>query len=138
MAHSRYDCGPGCPVAASLDVIGGKWKGSILYLLLEGPTRFNVLQRLIGNIAERTLSLTLKDLQRDGLVARRVIDQAPPAVEYSLTQAGESLRPVLLALRDWGVARIVESGNALPDDREIRRIADGLERSAPIAPDGPR
>ncbi|MEO1329025.1 MAG: helix-turn-helix domain-containing protein [Pseudomonadota bacterium] len=124
MAHSRYDCGPGCPVAATLDLIGGKWKGSILYLLLDGPLRFNVLRRLMGDVAERTLSLALKDLQASGLIARRVIDQAPPAVEYRLTEAGETLRPAIIALRDWGLRRLVDQGAAIPDDRELRRLAE--------------
>ncbi len=127
MAHARYDCGPGCPVAASLDVIGGKWKGSILYLLLDGPVRFNALQRLLGEVATRTLSLALRDLERDGLVTRRVIDGAPPGVEYALSEVGETLAPALLALRDWGVRRLVAISADLPQDREIRRLARAVE-----------
>lgn len=126
MPHASYDCGPHCPVAATLDVIGGKWKPSILFLLMEGPTRFNVLQRLLGEVAQRTLSIALRDLEADGLVDRRVIDGAPPGVEYALTPLGEGLRPAILALRDWGVARLMRDGAALPSDRETRRIARAL------------
>ncbi|MEM6422799.1 MAG: helix-turn-helix domain-containing protein [Pseudomonadota bacterium] len=123
MAHERYDCGPGCPVAATIDLIGGKWKGSILWLLLEGPTRFNVLRRLLGDPAARSLSDQLQELEGSGLVARAVEDGRPPAVTYALTQRGERLRPVLEAMADFGVMRLVEEGRAMPDDRGTRARA---------------
>ncbi len=137
MTHERYDCGPGCPVAATLDLIGGKWKGSILYLLAEAPARFNVLRRLMGDPPARSLSDQLKELEAARLVRRRVEDASPPAVIYALTARGESLRPVLAALADWGVARLVEEGRALPDDRavreRVRRLAAGTGGAGPAA-----
>lgn len=101
--HSRYDACDGCPLEASLEMIGGKWKGVILYHLLEGTHRFSALQRAIGDISQRTLTRQLRELETDGLIARTVYPVVPPKVEYDLTPSGESLRAILLALYDWGL-----------------------------------
>lgn len=103
--HDRYDCSAGCPVEAALELIGGKWKGLVLFHLLEGPVRFNALQRALGTVTQRTLTKQLRDLETHGLVARVVYPQVPPKVEYSLTEKGESLRQILLLLRDWGATQ---------------------------------
>ena len=103
--HDRYDCSAGCPVEAALELIGGKWKGLVLFHLLEGPVRFNALQRALGTVTQRTLTKQLRDLETHGLVARVVFPQVPPKVEYSLTEKGESLRQILLLLRDWGATQ---------------------------------
>lgn len=124
MRHDRYDCGPHCPVAACLDVIGGRWKGSILWLLGQGPARFNVLRRLLGDPPARSLADQLQVLEADGLVLRHVDEAArPPAVTYALTATGERLRPILDAMADWGLRRLVETGAVLPDDRDVRTRA---------------
>lgn len=92
----------GCSVEAALDVIGGKWKGVILFHLLEDTQRFGELQRLIPNVTRRMLTLSLRELESDGLVHREVYKQVPPKVEYSLTEYGQTLKPIIGSLRAWG------------------------------------
>ncbi len=104
-AHSRYDCTYDCPVEATLDVLGGKWKGVILYHLAK-TTRFNELQRLIPGVNRRMLTLQLRELERDGLVHREVYREVPPKVEYSLTELGRTVSPLILQMRDWGEAYV--------------------------------
>lgn len=96
-----------CPVEATLDVIGGKWKGMILFLLMDGTKRFSALQRLLTKVTQRTLTNQLRELEADGLVHRKVYPQVPPKVEYSLTEKGRSLQTVLTEMRDWGQAHIL-------------------------------
>ncbi|MEM7333110.1 MAG: helix-turn-helix domain-containing protein [Chloroflexota bacterium] len=95
---SDYDCS----VEAALDVIGGKWKGVILFHLFEGTQRFGELQRRIPNVTRRMLTLSLRELESAGLVHREVYKQVPPKVEYSLTDYGQTLRPIIFSLRTWG------------------------------------
>lgn len=102
MAHTRYNCHYGCPVEATLNVIGGKWKGIILFLLLEHPQRFGELHRLLVDVTQRMLTLQLRELEEDGVIHREVYKQVPPKVEYSLTEFGRSLSPIILLMRDWG------------------------------------
>ena len=102
MPHARYDCNEGCPVEACLGVIGGKWKGVILYHLLSRTMRFNELRRLMPDITQRMLTKQLRELEADGLIARKVYAQVPPKVEYSMTDYGKTLAPVVHALRAWG------------------------------------
>lgn len=92
----------GCSVEAALDVIGGKWKGVILYHLLGGTQRFGELQRLIPNVTRRMLTLSLRELEDEGLVHREVYKQVPPKVEYLLTDYGKTLEPIIKSLRAWG------------------------------------
>lgn len=100
--HDRLDCSPGCPVEATLALIGGKWKGVVLYHLVEGTLRFGEIRRRIPNVTQRMLTNQLRELESDGLIARRVYPQVPPRVEYSLTARGLTLKPVILALKAWG------------------------------------
>lgn len=102
MRYRQYDCSYGCSVEATLDVIGGRWKGVILFHLLTGTKRFNQLQRLTSGCTQRMLTLQLRELERDGVVNRKVYAEVPPRVEYSLTEFGRSLEPILLLMRDWG------------------------------------
>ena len=91
-----------CPVEVALDVIGGKWKGLILFRLLPGTRRFGELHRELTGITRRMLTLQLRELEQDGLVHREVYHQVPPKVEYSLTPLGRELEPHLKFLRTWG------------------------------------
>lgn len=104
-----HHCHFGCPVEAALDVIGNKWKGIILFHLLTGLKRFNELRRLIPDVSQRMLTLQLRELEMDNVINRKVYAQVPPKVEYSLTELGLSLEPVLVALRTWG-EKMMESG----------------------------
>ena len=103
--RKRYDCAPGCPVEAALDVIGGKWKGVILYHLGKGGLRFGALQRSLHGITARMLTRQLRELEADGLVVRTVHAVVPPRVDYALSADGASLKPVIDALYDWGKRR---------------------------------
>lgn len=103
-----------CPVEAMVEVIGGKWKGVILYHLLDGTKRFNELKRLKPNITQRMLTLQLRELEADGIIHREVYREVPPKVEYSLTELGESLRPVILLMMEWAthnMEKVLESRN---------------------------
>ena len=102
-----YECSEGCPVEAALEVIGGKWKGVTLYHLLDGVMRFNALQRAVGGVTQRMLTKQLRELEAAGLVHRQIYPVIPPKVEYSLTEKGQTLAPILLALKDWGETHIL-------------------------------
>lgn len=95
-------CQYGCPVEATMDVIGGKWKTVVLFHLLNGTKRFGELRRLMPGVTQRMLTLQLRELEEDGLVERMVYAQVPPKVEYSLTQFGSSLEPIIRMMKDWG------------------------------------
>ncbi|MCR6852770.1 winged helix-turn-helix transcriptional regulator [Paenibacillus jamilae] len=103
-----------CPVEAMVEVIGGKWKGVILYHLLDGTKRFNELKRLKPNITQRMLTQQLRELEADGIIHREVYREVPPKVEYSLTELGESLRPVILLMMEWAthnMEKVLENRN---------------------------
>ena len=99
--HTSY-VPPACPVEATLELIGGKWKGIVLFYLLDGRLRFSELKRKIGCVTQRMLTKQLRELEDTGLVNRIVYAEVPPRVEYELTEEGESLRPILFALKNWG------------------------------------
>ncbi len=96
--ENRYNC----PVEATIDVIGGKWKIIIIHHLLSGTKRFGELRRLIPQVTQRMLTSQLRELEKDGVVHREVYPQVPPKVEYSLTELGGTLEPVLWVMHDWG------------------------------------
>ncbi|WP_342595774.1 helix-turn-helix domain-containing protein [Salinicola lusitanus] len=104
---SRFDGSPGCAVEAAVSLICGKWKGVVLwYLLDEGTLRFSELRRRIGGVTQRMLTNQLRELEVDGLIHREVHAEVPPRVEYSLTALGRELTPVLMALKTWGDAHL--------------------------------
>lgn len=115
MRNREYNCRYGCSVEATLDVIGGRWKGVILFHLLDGTKRFNQLQRLLQGCTQRMLTLQLRELERDGVVQRKVYAEVPPKVEYSLTDFGCSLEPILLLMREWGDRYIDQLKDQLSD-----------------------
>jgi DNA-binding HxlR family transcriptional regulator len=98
--------GTGCSVEGTLNLIDGKWKIVILYKLLRGTLRFNEIRRLIPAVTQRMLTTQLRELEADGLVTRTVYAQVPPRVEYSLSELGRSLEPVLMAMKAWGDANL--------------------------------
>ena len=91
-----------CPVAATLELIGGKYKALILWHLADGKLRFSQLQKLVKNATPKMLTQQLRELENQQLIHREVFPVIPPHVEYSLTDLGKSLLPILVAMRDWG------------------------------------
>ena len=106
MPHDTYDCDDGCPVEATLEVIGGKWKGIILNHLLTGTLRFNELKKRMPHITQRMLTKQLRELEADNLISRKIYPEVPPKVEYALTEDGKSLEPIIHALKAWGTKRM--------------------------------
>ncbi|MEM1225234.1 MAG: helix-turn-helix domain-containing protein [Planctomycetota bacterium] len=119
--HTSYEL-PACPVEATLELIGGKWKGIVLYYLLDGKLRFSELQRRIGCVTQRMLTKQLRELEQNGLINRIVYAEVPPRVEYELTSVGETLEPILHALKAWGDTHALQllerHGNRLEQDRK--------------------
>ena len=91
-----------CPVELTVSVMGGKWKPTILYNLVDGPKRFNELRRLLPDVTQRMLTLQLRALEEDGVVARTDYGEVPPRVDYALTAYGNSLGPIIEAMVAWG------------------------------------
>ena len=105
--HTRYDA-IACPVEATLELIGGKWKGIVLFHLLGGRMRFSELKREIDCVTQRMLTKQLRELEASGLVNRIVYAEVPPRVEYELTKEGKSLKTILNALKKWGETHAVK------------------------------
>lgn len=95
---------PACPVETTLTLISDKWKVLILRDLLTGTKRFGELKKSIGDVSQKVLTTQLRQMEASGLITRKVYAEVPPRVEYTLTELGCSLRPVLLAMQDWGEA----------------------------------
>jgi DNA-binding HxlR family transcriptional regulator len=118
-----------CPVEAAIDVIGGKWKALILWWLQQRTWRFAELRRQIPGITEKVLTRQLRELEADGIVARRVYPTVPPRVEYSLTEYGQSLKRALRAICDWGQGHVERIGAVVKSpDRAAAAGADGSIR----------
>ncbi|RST89142.1 ArsR family transcriptional regulator [Vagococcus humatus] len=92
----------GCFVELAIDIVGGKWKGIILYHLLDGPKRFNQLRRLIPTVTQRMLTLQLRELEEDGVISRIQYPEIPPHVEYQYTEFGKTLQPIIQHMQEWG------------------------------------
>jgi DNA-binding HxlR family transcriptional regulator len=121
-----------CPVEVTLAVIGGKWKPLILWHLSEGGVRrFLELQRMIPGITRKMLTQHLRELERDGVVARQIFDEMPLRVEYSLTKYGQTLRPLMRVLCDWGSKH--ESHLARNGPRSIPRAEPPAPKRMAIA-----
>ena len=93
---------PACPVETTLTLLSDKWKVLILRDLLSGTMRFGALKKSIGSVSQKVLTANLREMEEDGLLARKVYAEVPPRVEYSLTETGLSLKPILEAMADWG------------------------------------
>ncbi len=105
-----------CTTSVAMELIGGKWKSVILVYLIDGEKRYNELRKLISTITERTLSLQLKQLEKDGLIIRKVFAKKPPLkVTYSLTPFGQSLAPVLNSIAEWGMVVVKEKGEFMQE-----------------------
>lgn len=101
---------PICPVETTLMLIGDKWKTLILRDLMDGTKRFSELKKSIGTVSQKVLTAQLRDMEEKGLLTRRVYAEVPPRVEYTLTELGYSVRPVLDAMATWGAAYQAKHG----------------------------
>jgi DNA-binding HxlR family transcriptional regulator len=106
----KYYTATDCPVTAAIDVIGGKWKPIIIYVLLQGPNRFGELHKSIPGMALKVLSRQLKELEEDDIVHREVFAEVPPRVVYSLTERGQGLRSVIELLTVWSRKNLLIPG----------------------------
>ncbi len=106
-----------CPVKLTADIIGGKWKPSILFFLEGRTCRFGELQKLIPGMTKKMLTQHLRDLERHEIIRRKVFAEVPPKVEYSLTKHGESLKPILKLMSAWGTKHRARYGNVITDAR---------------------
>ena len=93
---------PACPVETTLSLISDRWKVLIIRDLLGGTKRFGELRKSVGNVSQKVLTANLRSMEEDGLLTRRVYAEVPPRVEYTLTETGISLKPVLDAMQSWG------------------------------------
>lgn len=108
MKKKAYDYD--CPIDATLSVIGGKWKASCVYYLLEGPKRYTALFEVLETVSSRILSKQLKELEQAGIIKREVFPESPPKVVYSVTEYGKTLAPVIKAICDWGEKDLERTG----------------------------
>lgn len=93
---------PACPVATTVQLIGSKWKLLIMRNLLKRPWRFNELRRDLDGISQKVLTDSLRSMEEDGIITRTVYPEVPPRVEYALSDLGESMRPIIQAMEQWG------------------------------------
>lgn len=94
---------PECPVATTVSMIGSKWKLLIIQNLLSRPWRFNELKKDLDGISQKVLTESLRAMESDGIITRTVYPEVPPRVEYALSELGESMRPILDAMKQWGI-----------------------------------
>lgn len=95
---------PACPVATTVSLIGSKWKLLIIRNLLARPWRFNELKRDLDGISQKVLTDSLRSMEEDGIITRTVYSEVPPRVEYALSELGESMRPIIKSMEEWGIS----------------------------------
>ncbi|MEM9771920.1 MAG: helix-turn-helix domain-containing protein [Cyanobacteria bacterium P01_D01_bin.73] len=122
----KYNWKTGCDVEATLSVIGGRWKPILVCHLLQGKKRFGELRKLTPNATERMITLQLRELEADGVVARHVYAEVPPRVEYELTEFGRSLEPVLLSMQAWGRAFKARRSAEEAEQQESEAVTEGV------------
>ena len=133
MRPKRLDSKSGCAVEVTLSVIGGLWKPVILFHLMHEKKRFMELTRLLPNTTQRMLTLQLRELEADGIVARHVYPQVPPKVEYELTPFGETLAPVLISLREWGESYQAQRASDVAPVKDVSKTTGTRRRRANAA-----
>ena len=124
---------PACPVETTLMLIGDKWKVLILRDLMDGTKRFGELKKSIGHVTQKVLTAQLRDMEAKGLLTRKVYAEVPPRVEYTLTETGYSLKPILDSMVDWGTNYKQQNAALGPCRLGARRTG---ESSYGDAPDG--
>lgn len=98
-----------CPVTYTMSMIGGKWKPIILYLISKGANRFGILQRGIDGISKQMLTKQLREMEDDGILDRKIFAEIPPRVEYSVSEKGKTLFPIIDTMRSWGELNLADS-----------------------------
>ena len=127
----NYDGAPGCSMEAALHILGGKWKGVILYhLLKDGTMRFSELFRTLKGVNQRLLTKQLRELEEDGLISRTVFAVVPPRVEYALTDEGKTLYELIMGLSVWGREWLERRGMRTAEDEDFAELMAGTERSS--------
>jgi DNA-binding HxlR family transcriptional regulator len=119
-----------CPVKLTADIIGGKWKPLIIFLLESKTRRFGELQKLIPGMTKKMLTQHLRELERDGIIHRKVYAEVPPKVEYSLTNHGESLKPILKLMSAWGSKHRARYGATRGNGQKYKTASPVLKRTS--------
>ena len=107
--QKKYAGAKDCPITSTIEVIGGKWKPIIIWLLMKGTMRFGELNKSVPGITLKVLSRQLKELETDGIIIRKAYPEVPPRVEYSLSEKGVSLQEVMILLADWSRSHVMTS-----------------------------
>jgi DNA-binding HxlR family transcriptional regulator len=118
-----------CPVKLTADIIGGKWKPLIIFLLEDKTHRFGELQKLIPGMTKKMLTQHLRELERDEIIHRKVYAEVPPKVEYSLTKHGESLKPILKLMSAWGSKHRARYGSGRANGTKYKAVSATLKRT---------
>ena len=126
MEQERMQELPACPVETTLTLISDKWKVLILRDLLQGTKRFGELKKSIGHVTQKVLTAQLREMEASGLLTRKVYAEVPPRVEYTLTELGYSLKPILDAMWSWGEAYKSSRGAAPAQPAAETEAADAL------------
>ncbi|QHI96075.1 transcriptional regulator [Aristophania vespae] len=131
----NFDGVPGCSMEAALHILGGKWKGVILYhLFTDGTLRFGELFRALRGINQRLLTRQLRELEEHGLITRKVYPVVPPHVEYSLTEEGRTLHDLIMGLSVWGRGWLERRGMRTAKDEDFDVLKHAAEKR-PVLPD---
>lgn len=109
ISEKKYKAACDCPITATIDIIGGKWKPVIIWILIQEPKRFGELHKSIPGISLKVLSRQLKELEAHGIITRKAYPEVPPKVEYSLSEKGRSLTNIMQQLASWSRNNIMES-----------------------------
>lgn len=127
----NYDGAPGCSMEAALHILGGKWKGVILYhLFKDGTMRFSELFRTLKGVNQRLLTKQLRELEEDGLISRTVFPVVPPHVEYALTDEGKTLNELIMGLSVWGREWLERRGMRTAEDEDFTELMSEAERAS--------
>ncbi len=123
MEKVTYENVEHCPVTFTMDIIGGKWKLLIMYLVSNGINRFGKMSMMLRSISKQMLTTQLRELESDGIIERRIYAEIPPRVEYFLTPKGRSLLPIITLMKEWGQSHLQEDRRETGD---IRRDSVGV------------
>ena len=121
VAYKLHDKVYNCAMDITMDYIGGKWKSVVLWYLMKKRLRFGDLKKAMPDITEKMLSIQLRKLEKDGLIKRHIFAEVPPRVEYTLTEAGESLTTILNELAKWGRDKGYNEGKVVKEPRRVKK-----------------